>query len=305
MESRQPLKVKAIEHCVLVGCNGQFGRVFAAKFLGEGIIVSGIDRQETPNEVLVMREYLQSDITQLTAAAQQLIRRAQCVLLCTPEQVVLKTIPVMRELIASDGLVVDIASVKSRIDAELKLADMSGSYLSIHPMFGPTTDFVDRNICIVPYGENDRSRWFAQLLSQWGGRVTTLTAQEHDQVTAYTQALPHAAILSFAATLVQAEVSYALTARLATPIHSTMLSLLARIISGESDLYWNIQSDNPYSAEMREQLGLSIRRLQEAVAGNDPDYLATLFSKISVALADDRVTLKDVASRIVDLAKGP
>jgi prephenate dehydrogenase len=291
--------------CVVVGANGQFGRVFAQKLAAEGVAVSGVDRQEARGEGVALGEYVGSDITDPSAGARRLLGAAECVLLCTPEEAVLRAIPLLREITPADCLVIDIASVKSRIDAALAAAGFPRSYLSIHPMFGPTADFADRNVCVVAYAEGGRAVWFTGLLAKWRARVTRLTAEAHDRATAYTQALPHAAILSFADALVRSGDSYELTTRLATPIHSTMLSLLARIVSGDPELYWDIQSDNPYAAEAREQLGLSLARLEEAIGGPRPNYFPELFGRVSAKLADDRAALREVASRIVDLAKAP
>lgn len=303
MESRGAVAGDVTDHCVVIGCNGQFGRIMTGKLANEGVAVSGVDLQETPQASLQLREYVRGDIREASQGVLRLVRDSQCVLLCIPEKTVIEAIPLLRESVTPGGLVVDIASVKTRIADALRASSLTGAYLSIHPMFGPLPDFGGRNVCVVPYGENARSRWFMAMLSRWGARVSTLSAQEHDQLVAYTQALPHAVLLGFAAAVTAMPGIYGRTSHLATPIYKVMLALVGRIVSNESSLYWNIQFDNPYATKARRQLLQSIEGLHNAVGEGQSAHLAKVFDATSSALGIDSTQLRDLATRIVDLVK--
>jgi Prephenate dehydrogenase len=186
---------------------------------------------ESPHEESRFEDYAQGSITDANHAAERLIQAAHCVLLCIPEEATIEAIPVLARLVSSDKLIVDIASIKSRIEQAVRLHAPSSGYLSIHPMFGPLIDFSSRNICIIHLKKNRCSEWFTELLSRWGACLTVLSAEEHDRAAAYGQVISHAAILAFTATVVDSPVPFWIRARrliiLATVPHKTPLCVRA------------------------------------------------------------------------------
>jgi prephenate dehydrogenase len=217
--------------------------------------------------------------------------------LCVPESAVVAALPHLCSVMRSDALLIDIASVKSRIHEAFSKLDTGVGYLSIHPMFGPMEDFSGRAVCIVPLRENPRAQKFSTLVARWGAQVRVLTAQEHDSATALVQALPHAALIAFGATLAASGVSVDSLSSVATPVQKLMLALTARLVSGGPEIYWPIQAANPYASRARDALAAQLQSLSEAVSDDSA-------RRFGVTLGDIRAYLGPFEGDLRQLAEG-
>jgi len=193
--------------------------------------------------------------------------------------------------------------VKSRISAAFAGIKTEIGYSSIHPMFGPMEDFSGRAVCVVPLRENPRAQRLTALIESWGAQIKALTAQQHDAATAMVQALPHAALIAFGATLAHSEVSFDLMWSVATPVQKLMLALVARVVSGEHETYWSIQTANPYAAQAREALALQLKSLSQAVAERDSDGFTTILDALRSYLTASEAELTKLAAECVAVAK--
>ncbi|GEM_PF-5249460 len=247
-----------MKNCLVIGRDGKFGSIFAGKLAAEGLSVEGID-------VSASREERES----LAAASD-------CIVLCVPEAVVIESIPLLAGCVKPEAVIVDIASVKSRIGQAVSQAGLRAAYLSIHPMFGPLSDFEGKNIGVVPLGGNADP--FIALLQKWGARLTTFTAAEHDRTVAYVQAMTHAAILQMGAALRNAAVPWE---PLSTPVHTSVLALCARIVTGDPSLYWDIQTANPFAAQARDDYANALADLSEMIRQSDYEGFKRLFADLA------------------------
>jgi prephenate dehydrogenase len=289
---------------LVVGCNGQFGSIFTKKLLEEGICVDGMDRHPVPQQSTALENYWPGDISAPDEKATSLLGVADCVLLCVPEMTVIDSIPALRDRVKRDGLVVDIASVKTRIADAVHRASPAFGYLSIHPMFAPHENFESRNICVVPLRENENGSHFIRLLYKWKAKLTSLTAAEHDKNTAYIQSLTHAVIVNFVSTLAQAQRPFDTLISLTTPIQHTLLALCARIVTGDSALYWNIQTENPFASEARECFLREWNALSNTIERTDHEAFEKIFRDVAKYLEPNRAGLAKLAARLVQMANG-
>jgi prephenate dehydrogenase len=295
----------APQNVVVAGCNGQFGTIFAGKLAADGLQVVGIDTGATADRPELLSNYLSADIAQPGQAALALLAAADCILLCVPEAVVLAAIPAVCRAAKPDAVIVDISSIKTRIEAAVRRAAPRAAYLSIHPMFGPLPSFEARNICLVPLAENASSAWFANLLEKWKAKVTTLSAAEHDRNAAYIQSLTHAALLEVAATLQRSGLPFETISALSTPVQRALLALCARIVSASDPaLYWDIQSANPFAAQARLGFDQARKEFSAIVERADHEAFAKLFGEIAAYLGPALPSLIDLSEDIVELGKG-
>jgi prephenate dehydrogenase len=293
----------APDRFVIAGVNGRFGRIWARKLAEAGADICGLDLQDAALEPSICRRYVRSSITEMAAAAERAVVEADYVLLCVPESAVLQALPRLGALLRDDALLMDIASVKTRIRDALAGLSLRCGYLSLHPMFGPMEDFSDRAICLIPLRENARSQRFASLIAGWGARLSTLTAEQHDSVTALVQTLPHAALIAFGAALSDSGASFELVWDIATPIQKIMLALAARIVAGEHEVYWSIQSANPFAATARDKLEDELRQVSALVQdARRPEFAAKL-EAVQQFLRPYGSTLEEMAARLVSVAK--
>lgn len=290
------------DNCLVVGINGRFGAIFARKLAQGGAAVSGMDLQPAAAEPAVCGRYFSSSLAALDGAAERAVAEADCVVLCIPESAVLAALPRIGGAMRDDALLVDIASVKCRIHGVFTGLDTRIGYLSIHPMFGPMDDFSGRSVCLVPMRDSPRARQFAARIVRWGAHTTVLTAQEHDSATALVQALPHAALIAFGATLAASGVSLETMRTVATPIQKLMLALTARLVSGEPETYWSIQSANPHAAAARERLISQLQALSATIARGDAGGFGTTLESIRRYLGAFEGDLQQLAASSVAAA---
>ena len=118
------------------------------------------------------------------------------------------------------------------------------------------------------------------LIEQWGARVVTVTADQHDRVSAASQALTHAAVIAFGAALTELDVDIADLDRMGPPPHTALLSLLARIASGAPEVYWDVQAANPYAPAARRALSRGVSQLAGVVDDGDSAAFGDLLDRL-------------------------
>lgn len=89
---------------------------------------------------------------------------------------------------------------------------------------------------------------------------------------------------------------------LAPPPHTVMLALLARIVSGTPEVYWDVQAGNPLAPKARGALADGVRRLDLLTS---PDFTPTAEAEFAAALSRIKVALggrlNDYAQLCADL----
>jgi prephenate dehydrogenase len=109
-----------------------------------------------------------------------------------------------------------------------------------------------------------------------------MTADHHDQLAAATQVLTHAAVLAAGVALAQLDVNVDELCAVGPPPHQTLLALLARIVSGTPETYWDVQSGNPYGRWARAALHAGVVRLDTVIDRGEADP----FHELTVTLRE-------------------
>lgn len=288
---------------LIVGCNGQFGAIFARKLVEAGMYVDGVDTHPLPAHPTLFGTYSSANIAAPDRSTCELLAKADCVLLCIPENAVLNALPALADSVRPAAVVVDIASVKTRIDQALRRLQPRFGYVSIHPMFGPLSSFESRNMCVITISENEQCSEFISLLERWEARLIMTTAVEHDKSTAYAQSLIHAAILQLVSTLRATEQPLDTVMALATPVQSVILALCARIVCADPQLYWTIQLENPCAAQAREEFLKEWRTFSDAIQTSDYAIFEKQFRDIANYLNPEIESLIEVAKNVIETTK--
>jgi prephenate dehydrogenase len=171
--------------------------------------------------------------------------------------------------------------VKTTVVPALRAAVMvSGEALSLNPMFAPSLGFAGHPVASVVVRNGRRGRALRALIEQWGARVVTVTADQHDRVAAAAQALTHAAVIAFGAALTELDVDFADLDRMGPPPHTALLSLLARIASGAPEVYWDVQAANPYAPAARRALSCGVSQLEGVVEDGNCEEFGDLLDRL-------------------------
>ncbi|GIH63904.1 prephenate dehydrogenase/arogenate dehydrogenase family protein [Microbispora siamensis] len=273
-----------LRRCVVVGGAGAVGGLFAEHLLrsgaevlvvdpGAGAALAGGPAEKAlsggPAEKTGHGEarFLRGDITDIGPDLREEIGRADLVLLAVPEQVALAAVKQVAAAMRPGALLADTLSVKGPIADEILAHAGDVEAAGLNPMFAPSLGFAGRPVAAVVVHDGPRTRALLRLVETWGGRAVRLGAHEHDRLAAATQALTHAAVLSFGLALARLGVGVAELAAVAPPPHATMLALLARIASGTPEVYWDVQWANPQAAAARQALAEGVRTLAGLLDG--------------------------------------
>ena len=271
-----------IGRVVVAGGSGAVGSLFAERLRESGNDVVIVDRA-VPGPTHGVTRFVRGDISDPGAEVADVVRTADVVLLSVPEPVALVAIGRLVGMLRPDALIVDTLSVKSTVVPALHAAAMiagEAEALSLNPMFAPSLGFAGHTVASVVVRDGQRGRALHDLIEQWGARVVTVTADQHDRVSAASQALTHAAVIAFGAALTELDVDIADLDRMGPPPHTALLSLLARIASGAPEVYWDVQVANPYAPAARRALSRGVSQLAGVVEDGDSAAFSDLLDRL-------------------------
>lgn len=267
--------VSGLGQCVVVGGGGAVGRLFADRLHASGAAVTVVDVVAAPRDPRF--DHRAGDVTAIDPALAEELARADAVVLAVPEPVALAAVSGVAAAMRPGALLVDTLSVKGRIAAAVRSEVSGQEALSLNPMFAPSLGFTGRAVAAVVLAEGPLGAELLRLIGGWGGAVRIVSAEEHDRLAGATQALTHAAVLSFGLALTGMGCGLSEIAAVAPPPHRALLALLARIAAGTPEVYWDVQAANPVAVTARTALADAARRFADLVDhGTEADFVALL-----------------------------
>ncbi|MCV7217574.1 prephenate dehydrogenase [Mycobacterium crocinum] len=284
-----------IGRVVIAGGAGAVGSLFAERLAESGNDVVIVDRT-VPGPTHRVSRFVRGDISDPGAEVADVVRTADAVLLSVPEPVALVAIGRLVGTLRPDALIVDTLSVKSTVVPTLRAATTIArgvEALSLNPMFAPALGFAGHPVASVIVRDGRRSRALRDLIEQWGARVVPVTADQHDRVSAASQALTHAAVIAFGAALTELDVDITDLDRIAPPPHRALLALLARIASGAPEVYWDVQAANPYAPAARRALSRGASQLAGVVDDGTAAEFGDLLDRLSGFFGPLRATYRE------------
>jgi prephenate dehydrogenase len=294
---------------LIAGVNGKMGRLLAARLADAGLKVAGVDLQSRASHPHCS-EYHQADLGEpgLLTAHPGLFGRVRWCILCLPEDACVRFLPLLLEMVSPGTLIVDTMSVKTPVDrvydsrAEM-VAGKGLEILGINPLFSPELGFPGHTTLVVRRSAGDSAREFLRLLSRWQTRVVIVdSAAEHDERMALVQGLTHATVIAFGLTLRRMGYRLPELLDMITPPHSLLLSALARTVSLNPEVYWDIQQANPHAARVRRELLESVADLDRMVTGQQPGGFTSALAEVADCLQPQ---LPHLAARCADLFSAP
>lgn len=263
---------------IVAGGAGAVGRLMVTALRADGTEVLVLDPAPEDDAALA------ADICAPTARAAAALSAAATVVLAVPEPVAVAAIPVLGGLLTPGTLLVETLSVKSAVPGALHAHAPTVQALGVNPMFAPSLGLAGRPVVVVAHQRGPAVTSFVADLTRWGAQVVELSADEHDRVTAATQALTHAAVLAFGLALDRLRVPD-VSAVTAPPPHVLMRALLARIGTGAAEVYRDVQAENPYAGTARRALRDGLDELESALDA-DPAAFGALLARARRPLGD-------------------
>jgi prephenate dehydrogenase len=257
-----------------------------------GVVPAGIDIVE-PGRDSPYEAFVKTDLTAASCEATTLLAGASCVIACVPTAVALHVVPLVATTMAPGGLWVDTVPVKQPICRALAQFDRIEA-LSLNPLFAPDLGFVNQNVIAVQVKQGPRAEWFLEVLKAAGAEVSTLTAMEHDRLTASIQVAAHTALLCFGLTVQRAHPTAPPPFAQSTPPYRLLMSLLSRIASAHAHVYWDIQRGHPYGSETRAALADAVADLSRIVDSNNEEAFLEMVHQLRTSLQLDRRELERI-----------
>jgi prephenate dehydrogenase len=299
-ESSVPTPRGEFTSAVVLGGNGAMGSLFCGSLVGRVERVTVMDLAPDTRPGTAATAYHRADVLALDAEARRILSTADVVILTLPESVAIESVHAVRSAMRGDALLVDTLSVKTQIVGLMREFEPPLETLSINPMFGPSAGFAGQNLIAVKVAAGPRAERFIGILQTLGCRIAFRTAEEHDRAMAALQSATHAAILAFGMALEKLDYDVKALADMSSPPHRVLLALVARILGGEPEVYWDIQAHNSFAQGARDAVRQSAQDLSDMVAsGGEAEFRARL-DRLRTLLGPDLAFLARKCSALFD-----
>ncbi|MGB9498991.1 MAG: bifunctional chorismate mutase/prephenate dehydrogenase [Dissulfuribacterales bacterium] len=206
---------------LIVGGPGEMGRYFEQWFINAGY------------QVRVMGSKGWPEIAKLCAGIDLAI-------ISVPIE---KTADIIKQIgpyLPEEAVLADVTSIK-KIPLCAMLKAHKGPVLGLHPLFGPTTSTMDKQIVVATPGrDDDACQWVIDQLSTWGAIIVMSDADEHDEIMAIVQALRHFTTFTFGQFLASQKIKLERTLEFSSPIYRLELGMVGRLFAQDASLYAEI-----------------------------------------------------------------
>jgi len=247
---------------LIVGGAGEMGRLFVRFFRETGYQVDVLDKDDWNR-------------------AKTLCGDADLVVVCVPINVTVQVVEALAPLMRPDAVLTDLTSVK-KTPLEAMCRAHKGPVLGLHPLFGPTTDNLDKQIIAACAGQDDEAcQWVIDQLVAWGAVVVEATALEHDQVMEIVQALRHFATFSFGSFLYRQGIPIKRTLEFSSPIYRLELGMVGRLFAQDPDLYAEIIFATPERRQLLKTFVQSLTQFLDMLESGDKDAFINEFNQIA------------------------
>jgi len=253
---------------------GAMGRWFAnfAKDQGWEVVVTDINfvnAERVAEELKIKAVKSQADA----------VKDADIVIVAVPIAKTPGAITDIAPSVKKGALLTDVASVKSEGVDAMKALKVELELVSVHPLFGPgATSVKEKDFVMVPVKPGQVYADLKALLTKLGANVVEMGAEEHDRLMAIAQALTHFVLISYLSALKSMRGTKN-AEKLRLPMFSTLLNLGKAFLSGNPELYGEIQVFNKYARISRSAIIEAYRSLDIAFEAGDAKAATKIFEK--------------------------
>ncbi len=247
---------------LLVGGSGEMGRYFHRWFNAAGYRVRILGKH---------------DWDQVAYLCQGI----DLALVGVPIEVTAEVIRNLGPYLPEEAILADITSIKE-LPLQAMLKAHQGPVIGLHPLFGPDTSTMDKQIVVKTPGRMpEQCQWLMEQLNAWGAITVTADAHEHDEAMAYVQALRHFATFGFGRFLYQQKADVFRSLEFSSPIYRLELGMVGRLFAQDPKLYAEIIFATPERQELLKSYLVSLIEQIEMLNNTDKEEFCREFSRIS------------------------
>ena len=188
----------------------------------------------------------------------------------------------------SGSVMIDVTSIKeepARTMAEV--LPESIEYIPTHPVFGPRTTRLDNQVIVLT--ADRKGKWYGKVYDYLAGknmRIIETTAEKHDFMMSIVQVLTHFSFISTASAIEKLSVDLSETEDYESPIYNLMIDMIARIVSQNPYLTYNIQSMNSNGPHIRNTFAEAVSELRDVINDNDEERFVDIAIKATKHMGD-------------------
>jgi len=171
----------------------------------------------------------------------------------------------------SDGLLMDVTSVKGEPVEAMRAAPDDVELLGTHPMFGPSVRSMrGQTVIIVRERTGQIAERVVESFRDAGANVQEAGAREHDEMMSVVQGLTHYSLVSIGGALERLNFDVDDSRRFMSPVYEIVLDFVGRILNQNPELYADIQMNQPVG-DVHDALVEAAEELAEAVEDGNSD----------------------------------
>lgn len=186
--------------------------------------------------------------------------------------------------VTNKTLLVDTTSIKCKVEQQYKEAikafEQKPQILSIDPLFKPGVGIGSKTIAYFALNKGVELDNFLKILEAAELQLFESDPSEHDQALSINQVMVHALLLAFGKSLLNTNITFETLLKYSTPPFRLLLFILNRVLSGVPEVYWDIQANNYFSNNAREDLKSNLSMLQKMVKDDDISSFYELIDQI-------------------------
>ncbi|MDP6293487.1 MAG: prephenate dehydrogenase/arogenate dehydrogenase family protein [Candidatus Woesearchaeota archaeon] len=259
----------------IIGGKGKMGRLFVKAFRKQGhtVVVASRTTKLKPSQ----------------AAAQ-----ADLVIITVPIRDTVNVIKSVGKHVRKGAILTDFTSVKVKPCQAMKKyskANVVGS----HPVFGPSVGLKGQQFVLCPV--RGSHTWYAQSLKKMGLNVSTMTPRTHDKHMAIVQCLTHMSNFTFAHAMKQ--LHYKPKGVLTSPIYRIKLAIARRALDAPTELYTDIETENPYAKQVAKAYKKATDQLEGAIRAEDKKGVARFIEDCQKHFGKLTTSMRDKINKLV------
>lgn len=247
---------------LIVGGRGSMGRYFSKWFSDSGYQVRVLDRDDWPK-------------------VGKLCTGIKLALISVPIEITNTVVRNLGPHLPQECVLADITSLKES-PMQAMLQAHAGPVIGLHPLFGPTTSTMDKQIIVTTPGRDASAcRWLVDQFSAWGSIVLQADAAEHDQIMSIVQTVRHFATFAFGQFLRRRGINLARTLEFSSPIYRLELGMVGRLFAQDPVLYSEIIFASPKRCELLKDYLKSMAENLDMIESGDKEKFCFEFKKIA------------------------
>ncbi|WP_392552064.1 bifunctional chorismate mutase/prephenate dehydrogenase [Orbus wheelerorum] len=246
---------------VIIGGNGQMGRLFSRLFLLSGYNVKTLGSK-------TMHQ------------AAEVIADAAAVIVTVP---INKTLDIIKQLppLPKECILTDFTSVK-QLPLQAMLNQHDGPVVGLHPMFGPDVPNLAKQIIVYCDGrESEKYQWLIEQMRIWGANLYPIAASEHDKCMSFIQALRHFTSFTYGVNLQKEQANLEQLVALSSPIYRLELMMVGRLFAQDAQLYADIIMSSSENIELIKRYYECFGQMVKLLEQGDKDGFIENFNQVT------------------------